>query len=86
MSEIEINHQMFFRTHPFGILPCDRQLEAVPLAIGKADCVGGEAFVSGYRHTGGGIESAAVQYYRFTLHDMLSGCISELYGWQFYAY
>jgi hypothetical protein len=59
---------MFFRAHPFGVLTGNRQLEAVPLAIGKTDCIRGETLVSGYRHAGRGIQPAAIQNYRFSLH------------------
>jgi hypothetical protein len=41
----------------------------VALTIGKADGVGDETIRFGYCHAGGGIQSAAIQYYRFLLHD-----------------
>jgi hypothetical protein len=60
---------MFLCSHQFGILTRDRQLNAVTLAIRKTDGIGGETLLSGYRHTGSRIQAAAIQNYRFSLHE-----------------
>lgn len=68
-AQIKIDDQMFRGADFLCILPGDRQFEAVSLAVGKADGIRDKAVSPGYRHTGGGIQPAAIQNYRFTLHD-----------------
>jgi hypothetical protein len=67
-AQIEIDHQVLFDPDLWRILLRLGQFHCMPLAIGEAHGAGGEPFGPGDRQTGGGVESAAVENYRFICH------------------